>query len=126
MKDNIIQLKSYDFAVRIVRLAQFLVDDKKEFYLSKQIIRSGTSIGANVEESSSGYTKKDFIFKMGISLRESKETRFWLRLLHDTAYIDDKLYDSLLSDCNELISILTRIIQTSKKNLSDEKDNIKK
>jgi len=92
MKENVILEKSFDFAVRIVKLNQYLVEQKKEFNLSKQIIRSGTSIGANVEESIGGISKKDFTAKMSISYKEARETRYWLRLLKATVYIDEDMF----------------------------------
>jgi len=116
MKENLILEKSYKFAVRIIRLYQFLKKDKNEYELSKQILRSGTSIGSNVEEAIGGSSRKDFAAKLGIAYREARETRFRLRLLHDTDYIEKKLFDSLLNDCEELLRIIRSIQVTLKKN----------
>ena len=90
-KENIIKIKSFDFAVRIVKLSQYLVEKKKEFVISKQIMKSGTSIGANVEEADGGISKADFSNKISIAYKEAKETNYWLRLLKATDYIDTKL-----------------------------------
>ncbi len=120
MKENLIVDKTYSFAVRIVKLYKYLCSEQREYNLSTQILRSGTSIGANTEEGNSGQTKKDFIAKLSISLKEAKETRYWLRLLHDTEYINDKMFESILRDCEEIIMILNKIIITSRKNLDEE------
>ncbi len=117
MKENVIKTKSFDFAVRIVNLNKYLITEQKEFVLSKQLLRSGTSIGANIEEADSGQSKKDFIAKMSISLKEAKETHYWLRLLAKTGYMDEKMFDSMIADCDEVILILTRILQTSRKSI---------
>lgn len=113
MKDNIILAKSYAFAVRIVKLNQFLTQEKKEFVLSKQILRSGTSIGANVEEAVGGISKKEFRTKMSIAYKESRETDYWLRLLKDTEIIEEKLFNSLYEENKELLKILYKIIKSS-------------
>jgi four helix bundle protein len=97
-KENIILDKTYNYAIRIVKLYQYLCKEKKEFELSRQILRSGTSIGANVEESVGGLSRKDFLAKLGLSYREARETRFWLKLLRDTNYISTEQCDSLLED----------------------------
>ena len=114
-KENVIQEKSFAFAVRIVRLYQYLCEEKKEFVLSKQIVRCGTSIGANIEESIGGHSDKDFLFKIGISYKEARETIYWLKLLHATDYLDDRQFQSLLSDAEELRKILGAIQLTFKK-----------
>jgi four helix bundle protein len=114
-EDNVVKTKSYDFAVRIVKLYQYMVAEKKEYALSKQILRSGTSIGANIEEAIGGQSKKDFIAKLSISYKEARETHYWLRLLTDTGYLPKKLSTSLLNDCEELLKIIGSIIKTSKK-----------
>ncbi|PXY00878.1 four helix bundle protein [Marinifilum breve] len=113
MKNNIILEKSYAFAVRIVKLNQFLTQEKKEFVLSKQILRSGTSIGANVEEAVGGISKKEFRAKMSIAYKESRETDYWLRLLKDTEIIEEKLFNSLYEENKELLKILYKIIKSS-------------
>lgn len=114
MKSNIILEKSYAFAVRIVKLYQYLYKEKKEFVLSKQILRSGTSIGANAEEAVGGISKKDFRAKMSIAYKEARETEYWLRLLNDTDILDDKLFTSLHDENKELLKILFTIIKSSK------------
>ena len=118
-KPNVIAEKSEDFAVRIVNLSRFLMEEKKEFIISKQIFRSGTSIGANVAESRNAQSPNDFINKMNIALKEADETSYWLRLLRRTNYISEEQLQSLYSDVNELISILSSIIKTKRNKLSD-------
>ena len=117
MKENVVKNKSFQFAFRIVKLYQFLVNEKKEYVLSKQLLRSGTSIGANIEDADSGQTKKDFIAKLSISLKEAKETHYWLRLIFECDYLEQKMYKSFIDDCEELIMLLTSIIKTSRQNL---------
>lgn len=111
---NIIVEKSYAFAIRIVKLCQYLNKEKKEFVLSKQLLRSGTSIGANIEEAIGGISKKDFIAKMSIAYKEAREANYWIRLLKDTDYIGEKLFKSLDNDNQELLKILYSIINSSK------------
>ena len=117
MKENILKDKSYLFSVRIVKLSQFLVKEQKEFILSKQILRSGTSVGANIREAEYGQSKADFIHKLSISLKEANETEYWLDLLFDTNYLEEKLYNSLKADIKELLKLLISIIKKSKSNL---------
>jgi four helix bundle protein len=112
MRDSIIEAKSFDFAIRIVKLYQYLCEEKKEFVLSKQLLRSGTSIGANVSEAQRGQSKPDFYAKHSIALKEANETYYWLRLLHETEYLTDKEFDSMATDVTELISILVSICKT--------------
>jgi len=116
MKESIVESKSFEFAVRIVKLYQYLCEEKKEYVLSKQLLRSGTSIGANVSEAQRGQSKPDFYSKVAIALKEASETQFWIRLLHATEYINDKEYSSLNSDINEIISILVAICNSKDKN----------
>jgi len=116
MQDSILKIKSYEFAIRIVKLSQFLQKDKKEFVLSKQILRSGTSIGANIREAEFAQSKADFVHKMSISLKETNETIYWLDLLKDTNYIEVKIHESLKNDCNEILKMLVSTVKTSKKN----------
>lgn len=116
-KENVILTKTYDFAIRIVRLYQYLCKEKKEFELSKQILRSGTSIGANAEESVGGLSRKDFLAKLGVSYRETRETRYWLRLLRDTDYISQEQAQSMIDDADEILRIITAIQKTTKHNL---------
>ena len=107
--ESIVKKKSFDFAVRIVNLYKHLTTDKKEFVLSKQLLRSGTSIGANVSEGERGQTKPDFNTKMNIALKEANETYYWLRLLHSTDYLTDKEFQSMAKDVDEIIAILVSI-----------------
>lgn len=113
-KENIILDKTYNYAIKIVKLYQYLCKEKKEFELSRQILRSGTSIGANVEESVGGLSRKDFLAKLGVSYREARETRFWLKLLRDTNYISTEQCESLLEDLEEIIRIITAIQKPQK------------
>jgi four helix bundle protein len=117
MKESILREKSYQFALRIIKLYKFISTEKKEFVLSKQILRSGTSIGANVEESNQAQSKTDFIHKLSIAQKESAETNYWLRLLRDSEYLSDKQAESLLIDCEELQRLLTSSIKTAKESL---------
>ena len=114
MKKSVIKDKSYLFAIRIVNLNKFLIEEKQEYILSKQILRSGTSIGALVREGEQAESKADFIHKLAISLKEANETDYWLNILRDTNYIDKKMFDSVDKDCLELVAILTSIIKTTK------------
>jgi len=113
-KKNPIAEKSFLFAIRVVKLYKYLVEEKKEYTLSKQILRAGTSVGANIEEALGGYTKKDFRAKMSISYKEIRETKYWLRLLKETDYITTQQFESLYPDADELGKMLFRIIQNSK------------
>lgn len=112
--DNVIVDKSKAFALRIIKLYKYLLSEKKEYVLSKQILRSGTSIGANVKEAIRGQSKADFYAKMNIALKEASETEYWLELLGESGYIEKKHFDSMNSDCQELISILVAITKTQK------------
>ena len=114
MKDNPLKDKSYQFAIRIVKLSDFLQRDKKEYVLSKQALRSGTAIGALIREAEFGQSKADFSSKMNISLKEANETAYWLSLLKDTEFISENHYLSLQSDCRELIAMLVSTVKTSK------------
>ena len=111
-----IQQKSFQFAVRIVKLCRYLQESKREFVLSKQLLRSGTSIGANVAEAQQAQSKADFISKLSISLKENKQTKYWLRLLNAANYLSQREFQSMLTDCLELEKLLTAIINTAKKN----------
>jgi four helix bundle protein len=113
-KNNPVLDKSYAFALRIVKLHLHLSKDLKQYEISSQVLRSGTSIGANVEEAIGGVSKKDFINKLGTAYKEVRETKYWLRLLRDSAIIDTAQADSLLSDCEELLKLLYTIIKSSK------------
>jgi four helix bundle protein len=111
---NPLKEKSFAFAVEIVKLAQFLVTEKKEYVLSKQILKSGTSIGALIRESEFAASKADFINKLTVALKEANETEFWLMLLSSTDYISKEKFTKLQSDCKELIAMLVSSIKTSK------------
>ena len=114
MKENILIDKSIAFAARIVKLQRHLIKDKKETVISKQIIRSGTSIGANINEANYGQSKADFIAKMHIALKETAETEYWIKLLYMSEYIDDKMSNSLLGDCLEIKRMLISSLNTAK------------
>lgn len=116
MGDNILQMKSEDFAVRIVKLGKFLYT-KKEFDISRQVKRSGTSIGANTTEALFASSKKDFLAKLYIAYKECNETKYWLRVLHRTEYLTDVEFQSIYEDCVELDKLLTSIIKTTKQNM---------
>jgi four helix bundle protein len=111
-KDNVVQIKSYAFAVRIVNVFKYLSEEKKEYVLSKQLLRCGTSIGANIEEAIGGQTEKDFFAKLTISYEESRETHYWIRLLKDTSYLSNEEAQSLLNDVEELLRIIGSIQKT--------------
>ncbi len=112
--DNPLKDKSYQFAIRIVKLSQFLQQDKKEFVLSKQVLRSGTAIGALIREAEFGQSKADFTSKMSIALKEANETEYWLSLLMDTDFITENQFMSLQPNCKELIAMLVATVKTSK------------
>lgn len=111
-----VEIKSKKFAVRIIDLYKYLISEKKEYVMSRQILKSGTSIGANVKEGEFAQSTSDFISKMSIALKEAGETEYWLELLYETDYITVAQYDSLKSDCKELIKLLTSIIKSAKSN----------
>jgi four helix bundle protein len=113
-KENILREKSFAFAIRIVKLYKYLTGEQKEFVLAKQIARSGTAIGALIRESENAVSKKDFIHKLTLALKEADETVYWLELLKEGDYIELKIYASLVSDCNELIKLLVASVKTSK------------
>ncbi len=115
-KENPLKDKSYKFALRIVKLYKFLADEKKEFVLSKQVLRSGTSISANIIEGNQAQSTADFVHKLSIALKEAFETEYWLCLLRDSEYITEKQASSLLDDCKELQKILTISLKTAKNN----------
>jgi len=113
--DNAVQQKSYAFALRIIKLYKYLCDTKKEYVLSKQLLRSGTSIGANVEEAIGGQSKKDFFAKLAIAYKEARESHYWLRLLRDGGIIGAKECASILDDNDELLRIIGSIQTTMRK-----------
>jgi len=114
---NVVQEKAYAFALRIVKLYRYLCEEKKEFILSKQIVRSGTSIGANIEEAIGGQSDRDFLSKMSIAYKEARETRYWLRLLRDSDILETSHADPMINDCDELLKLSGAIIKTMKQKL---------
>ena len=115
MKESIVRDKSKDFALRIIKLYKYLTitSMNKEYILSKQVLRSGTSIGANIKEALRGQSRSDFRAKMNIALKEASETEYWLELLYESEYIDESSYKSIIEDNRELIKILTSIVKTT-------------
>ena len=118
MRENVVKNKSFAFAVRIVKLYQFLCNQKKEFVLSKQLLRSGTSVGAMIREAEHAETKKDFIHKMGLAQKEINETIYWLELLRETEYLTEEHFDSLNEDAIEIIKLATAILRKAKSNIN--------
>ncbi len=116
MKENVIKTKSFAFAIRIVKLFQFLQSDKKEYVLSKQLLRSGTAVGALYREAEQAESKKDFIHKMAIAQKECNESMYWLELLVATDYLTQEQFESINIDAIELIKLITSIIKSSKSN----------
>ena len=116
MSDSPVKDKSYKFAIRIVNVYKHLTETKREYVMSKQMLRSGTSVGANIREANQAESKADFIHKMSIALKEASETEYWLELLLDTRFLEQKEFDSLQKDCEEVLKLLTSIIKTSKQN----------
>lgn len=114
-KDNALKTKSYAFALRIVKVYQFLSETNREYVLSKQVLRSGTSIGANIAEANQAQSRTDFVHKLSISLKEAVETEYWLTLLMDSGYLTKGQAESLLADCHELIRMLTSAIKSTKR-----------
>lgn len=120
MRENVALQKSINFAVRIVNLSKFLQQEHKENILSKQILRSGTSIGANLAEAECAISKSDFLAKSYIAYKECSETLYWLLLLKETNYIDEKAYSSIYKDCKELIKLLAATTKTAENNINNE------
>ncbi len=118
-KENVILDKSFAYAVRIIRLSQYLVENKKEFILSKQLIRSGTSPGAVIRESQNAESKADFVHKLRIAQKECDESIYWLELLNATDYLNKKEFESMRSDATELLKIIKSVIITTKKGLKN-------
>lgn len=113
-KDNVVLDKSYAFAIRVVNAYKFLIENQKEYVLSKQLLRSGTAIGALLKESVHAQSRPDFLNKVNIALKEANETEYWLQLLYDTGYISQCVFQSILADCKELIALLVSIVKTLK------------
>ncbi|MFO7722129.1 MAG: four helix bundle protein [Bacteroidales bacterium] len=118
MRENVVKIKSLAFAVRVVKLYQYLCEQKKEFVLSKQLLRSGTSAGAMVREAEHAETKNDFIHKMGIAQKEINETIYWLELLKETDYLTAEQFGSMCDDAIEIIKLITSIIKSTKSRLN--------
>ena len=116
--NNVVLEKSKAFAIRTVKLYRYLCDEKREYVLSKQLLRSGTSIGANCREASRAQSTADFVAKLSIALKEAEETAYWLELLNETSYLDDQQFQSINTDSEELIKLLVSIIKTAKSNNS--------
>lgn len=118
MNEKTVKFKSFAFALRIVKLFQFLTETKREYVLSKQLLRSGTAVGALVREAEHGESKADFIHKMAIAQKEANETEYWIELLFQSDYLDEVQYKSIIKDCEEIRKMLASIILTTKKNLN--------
>lgn len=116
MSDNILLDKSKAFALRIIKMYKYLTEEKKEYILSKQVLRSGTSIGANAREASRGQSKADFYANLYISLKEADETQYWLELLYESGYLPEKEYKTIYEECEELVRLLVSITKNQKKN----------
>ena len=112
--NNLISIRSFQFALQIIKLFRFVQETKKEYHLSKQLLRSATSIGANVREAEHAQSKRDFVHKMAIALKEANETRYWLELIYHSDYIDYEIFKDLLKENTDLIKILASIIKTTK------------
>ena len=113
---NIVEEKNFEFSVRTVNLYKYLTAQKQEFVMSKQLLRSGTSIGANISEAQQAQSPMDFLSKMSIALKESYETDYWLRLLHSTEYLNKDEYDSIITDCRAISKLLVSIVKSTKNN----------
>ena len=116
MSDSIIKNKSFSFAIRIINLYKFLIENKREYVLSKQLLRSGTAVGALVREAQNAESSADFVHKLGVAQKENDETLYWLELLFETNYLDENEYNSIQNDANELLKMIRSAIITSKRN----------
>ena len=123
MNKNVVKDKTFSFAIRIVKLFKYMCDEKKEYTLSKQLLRCGTSVGAMVTEAEYAETTKDFLHKLAIAQKEINETIYWLALLKETEFLESQHYDSINADAVEIIKILTSIIRSTKKNVANPKSN---
>jgi four helix bundle protein len=121
MGENVVKNKSFEFAIQVVKIFQFLRDQKKEYTLSRQLLRSGTSVGAMIREAEYAETKNDFIHKMGIAQKEVNETLYWLELLYETEYLTQEQSNQLTAAATEIIKLITSIIKTTKSNLNKNK-----
>jgi len=118
--NNVLVDESFKFAVRIVKLYKYLSENKKEFILSKQVLRSGTSIGANINEAQEAQSKNDFISKLSISLKEARESKYWIELLKETDYLSENEANSIIEDLVEILKLLTSIIKSTKQNIKEK------
>ena len=117
MGENVVLIKSKTFAIRVVKLYQWMTECRKEFVLVKQLLRSGTSIGANIREAHHAQSKREFVAKMNIALKEAAETEYWLELLHESGYLNKTEFDSIYADCVELNRLLVAIVKTTTQNI---------
>ena len=117
MRDSVLRVKSFDFAIRMVNLYKYLKNEHGEYILSQQLIRSGTSIGAIIREAEHAESSRDFVHKLSIGLKEANESKYWLDLLFATDYITLKMYESFNKDCEEILKILVASVKTSKRNI---------
>lgn len=117
MENNTVAEKSIAFSIRLIKIYKILTQDRKEYILSKQLLRSGTAIGALIREAEHGQSKADFLSKMNIALKEANETDYWLLLLYKGEYLNEKEYNSIIEDCTELLKMLIKIVKTTKENL---------
>ena len=124
-KDNVVLEKSYALALRMVKLYKYLMEEKKEFVLSKQILRSGTSIGANIEEAMGAQSEKDFLSKVSIAYKEARETKYWLKLLNDSEYLEEKQAQSLFQDIEEMLKLLGSIQKTMKQKIRNTQSKLR-
>lgn len=120
MKDSPLVEKSYQFALRIVKLCRYLNDEQKEFVLSRQILQSGTAIGSQIEEAAQGDSTPDFLHHLTVANKKAFDTNYWLRLLRDSGYVNDKQAISIINDCEELQKLLIKSIKTTKSKISDK------
>lgn len=118
MKENVLKVKTFSFSIRVVNCYKLLIHEKKEFVLSKQLLRSGTSVGAMIRESEHSESKSDFIHKMAIAQKEINETIYWLELLHATEFLSKELFEGLNADAIEIIKLITSSIKTAKTNIN--------
>ncbi len=114
MSENVVLKKSYAFALRIIRLYKFLCDEKKEFVLSKYVLSAGTSVGAYIKAAEEADSRSGFAHEMNVALQKASQTEYWLQLLHDGQFLDDKAYESVAADCKELLKLLTAIVKSSR------------
>lgn len=121
--DNVVEAKSYQFALSIIMVYKQLTQEKKEFVLSKQLVRSGTSVGANVREATCAESKRDFVHKLSIALKEAREAGYWLELLMDSEYIGNEVFLKVNAECNEVVKIISSIILTTKSRYLQEEDS---